>query len=45
MKILAIFKQDENVGCDYTIGCGVKYYIFDAKSLDDAKKYNVFKQK
>ena len=35
MKYL-VCKKQRGVGCDYTIGCGMRYDFIDAESVEDA---------
>ena len=35
MNFLVILKQRVG-GCDYTIGCGVRYYMLEADNIEDA---------
>jgi hypothetical protein len=36
MKYVIIFEQ-RGEGCDYTIGCGIKFKIIEANDLEDAR--------
>jgi len=38
MKFVAVLKQ-KGGGCDYTIGCGITYKIFEAENIEAAKRY------
>jgi len=41
MKYLVCQKQDGE-GCGYTIGCGMRYDIIDANSVDDAIEQTIW---
>ncbi len=41
MKFLVCERQ-ESPGCDYTIGCGMRYGFIDAENIDDAIQKTVF---
>lgn len=41
MKYL-ICKKQIGEGCDYTIGCGMKFYFMDAESVEDAVEKIVY---
>ena len=41
MKFLICLKQSTE-GCDYTIGCGMKFEVIEASSLEDAKEKVIY---
>ena len=41
MRFIVFFTQAGD-GCDYTIGCGKKYEIIEADSMEDAKEMVIF---
>lgn len=38
MKTFLVIREQENAGCDYTIGCGTTVGIIEAESLEEAEK-------